>query len=47
MRINLTQDYGLARFGVVFDPLTLTVGSMAMTAAGGMASAAGTIAGRC
>lgn len=45
MRPNLTGDYGFARLGVVFDPLTLTVGSMAATAVGGALSASSTLAG--
>lgn len=44
-RPNLTGDYGLAARGVVFDPMTLTVASMAATAAGGAISAASTLAG--
>jgi hypothetical protein len=35
MRVNLAGDYGLAARGAVFDPVTLTVGTMAATAAGG------------
>jgi hypothetical protein len=38
-------DYGLAAHGVVFDPMTLMVGSMAATAAGTAISAGSTIAG--
>lgn len=44
MRINLTGDYGLSA-RATFDPVSLTVGSMAMTAAAGGISAAGTLAG--
>lgn len=44
-RSRYTQDYGLAAQGVVFDPMTLTVGSLAATAAGGSMSAMGTLAG--
>jgi hypothetical protein len=38
-------DYGMAAGGACFDPLTLTAGSMAMTAVGGGLSAASTLSG--
>lgn len=42
---RFTHDYGLFAHGVVFDPFTLTAGSMAASAAGGGLTAASTLAG--